>query len=315
MPRLERRRIRKKIRFGRLEILVRGRTRLIIRIALDRQKERLNLRKSISDRIKSVEREIKRKNVYITSEKRREAVREIALYSKACLYNFSFINANYENYLINTYGLSHVYNKILELSQYAGNSLSGIPAYADSLTKELARLYYAPLNSTLFHATANMIKLTDLTINALYNKPGDFFIMYNITVGDLTNPYLRSSPNRNLSEFFTRLMYKKGKRERMRNKSKGHFGTIKYDEPIHTVINYNRVPMLDLPLYSLIGNTYVLARDKAFSLGRPELANRINAIGIFVIPHRKSKLSKKEELIKDDVLSYNYRFKYIRYTH
>ena len=315
MPRLERRRLRKKIKFGRLEILVRGRTRLIIRIALDRYKERLNLRKSISDRIKSVENKIKRESVYITSEKRREAVREITLYSKACLCNFSFINANYENYLINTYGLSHIHSKILELSQYAGMSLSGIPIGVDSLTKELARLYYAPLNSTMFHATFNAIRLTDLTINALYNKPGDFYVMYNVTVGDLTNPYMRSSPNRNLSEFFTRLMYKKGKRERMRNKSKGHFGIVKYDEPIHTVINYNRVPMLNLPLYSLIGNTYALMRDKAFSLGKPELANRINAISIFVIPYRKSKLSKKESIIKDNALSYYYRFKYIRYTH
>jgi len=315
MPRLERRKLRRIRFFKRIKELVRLNIQTTLTKISERIKQRLNLRKSINDRIKSVEDKIKRKNVYLTSEKRREAVREITLYSKACLYNFSFNNAVFENYLINTYGLSSVYNKILELSKYAGNSLSGIPAYADSLTKELARSYYTPLNSTLFHATFNAIRLTDLTINALYNKPSDFYVMYNVTVGDLTNPYLRSSPNRNLSEFWTKLMYKKGKRERMRNKSKGHFGIVKYDEPVHTVINYNRVPMFYLPLYSLIGNTYVLARDKAFSLGRPELANKLNAIGIFVIPYRKSKLSKKESIIKDDTISYHYRFKFIRYTH
>jgi len=142
----------------------------------------------------------------------------------------------------------------------------------------------------------------------------DFNIAYQTEIGNLSSPWTKvANTTLQLAEFLSEMMRRKGKRERVRNKSKGHYGVIDYDEPIHTVIDFNRIPVDEIPLNSALGNTYNIARDKARSVGRPELANRIISTGIYVIPERKSKLAKREILTKDPTLSYEYRFRYPKY--
>jgi len=148
----------------------------------------------------------------------------------------------------------------------------------------------------------------------LKDMKADFYISYQIELKELLSPWTRvANILLWLAEFLIELMRRKGGGESVRNKSKGHFGIVKYDEPVHTVIDINRMNVDERPLYALLGNTYTLCRDKARSLGKPELANRIKTVGVYVIPERRSKLSRKRLLIDNPTLSYYYRFRGFRY--
>jgi len=271
------------------------------------------LRKALAFRIKEVEDEIARSIVYIRSRERRKALMEIYALAKSIRCDLERTEAKKEIGLLE-YGIEVIKEKFRRLIEYAKAGFGGIPKTEDSLTHEIAQRYYTPLNSDNHHFTANFIRLTDLTAQFMADMKADFNIAYQTEIGNLTSPWTKvANIMLQLAEFLSELMRRKGRRERVRNKSKGHYGTVSYDEPIHTVIDFNRIPVDEQPLNSLLGNTYNIARDKARSVGRPELANRIISVGVYVIPERKSKLAKREILTKDATLSYEYRFRYPKY--
>ncbi len=238
---------------------------------------------------------------------------EIYMLSKAVRTDLERSMTNKEISLLR-YGLDIIRDKLSRIINYAKAGFSGIPKTEDSLTHELAQIYYTPLNSDDHHFTMNAVRLTDLTMQFLEGTKADFYVSYQTEIGNLSSPWTRvANVLLQLAEFLSELMRRKGKRERVRNKSKGHYGVVQYDEPIHTVIDYNRVPVDEIPLNSALGNTYNIARDKARSVGRPELANRIISVGVYVIPERKSKLSKKPAIVNDPMLSYEYRFRSPKY--
>lgn len=313
MPRADRLRKRREIRFKRLRFVIEKGLRVRISLVLKQSEESVKLRKTVIDRLKTVEDEIADKIIYVRSKERRKALLEIAMLSKSVREDLERSLANKEISLLR-YGINIIRDKLSRIINYAKAGFGGIPKTEDSLTHELAQIYYTPLNSDDHHFTMNAVRLTDLTYQFLEGMKADFFISYQTEIGRLSSPWTRvANIMLQLAEFLSELMRRKGKRERVRNKSKGHYGVVRSNEPIHTVIDYNRVPVDEIPLNSAIGNTYNLRRDKARSLGRPELANRISTVGVYVIPERKSKLSKKPVIVNEPIFSYEYRFRSPKY--
>ncbi|RKY29422.1 MAG: hypothetical protein DRP74_08830, partial [Candidatus Omnitrophota bacterium] len=306
-------RIRRIKRFESIRKAVSERIRNVIGGIVRRDNEAVKLRKAVSFRLKEVEDKIARSIVYVRSTERRKALMEIYALAKSVRCELERTETQKEISLLQL-GVDFVRGIITKIVNYAKAGFSGIPKTEDSITHELAQRYYTVLNADNHHFTMNAVRLTDLTAKFLEGMNADFFVSYQIDMGKMTSPWTRvANTLLQLAEFLSELMRRKGRRERVRNKSKGHYGTVKYDEPIHTIIDLNRIPVDEQPLNTLLGNSYVFMRDKAISLGRPELANRIISWGIYVIPERKSKLSKREILTKDATLSYEYRFRYPRY--
>lgn len=313
MPRPDKPRKRREIRFKQLAIQVRKRRRVRIGIIVKEDQEAVKMRKEITERLRNVEDEIARSIVYVRSIERRKALMEIYALAKSIRCDLERTETKKELELLE-YGIEVTREKFRRIINYAKAGFGGIPKTEDSLTHEIAQRYYTPLNATDHHFTGNFVRLTDLTYQFLEGMKADFNVAYQTEIGNLSSAWSRvANTMLQLAEFLSELMRRKSKRERVRNKSKGHYGIVSYDEPIHTVIDLNRIPVDEQPLNSLLGNTYNLARDKARSVGRPELANRIITTGIYVIPERKSKLAKKETLTKDATLSYEYRFRYPKY--
>ena len=313
MPRPDRVRIRRIKRFESIRKAISKRIRNIIGGITQRDTESVRLRKALAFRIKEVEDSIAKSVIYVRSIERRKALMEIYALAKTVRCDLERTEARKEIGLLE-YGIEVIKEKFRRLIEYAKAGFGGIPKTEDSLTHEIAQRYYTPLNSDNHHFTANFIRLTDLTAQFLKDMKADFNIAYQTEIGNLTSPWTKvANIMLQLAEFLSELMRRKGRRERVRNKSKGHYGIVSYDEPIHTVIDFNRIPVDEIPLNSALGNTYNIARDKARSVGRPELANRIISVGVYVIPERKSKLAKREILTKDATLSYEYRFRSPKY--
>jgi len=313
MPRPDRIRRRREIRFKQLAIRIKKRGRVRIGVIVKQDQEAVRMRKELTERLRDVEDEIARSIIYVRSIERRKALMEIYALAKSIREDLERTEAKKELGLLE-YGIEVIRDVFRRIINYARAGFGGIPREEDSLTHEIAQRYYTPLNATDHHFTGNFIRLTDMTMQFLEGMRADFNVAYQTEVGNLTSPWTRvANVMLQLAEFLSELMRRKSKRERVRNKSKGHYGVIDYDEPIHTVIDFNRIPIDEQPLNSLLGNTYNLARDKARSVGRPELANRIITVGVYVIPERKSKLAKREILTKDPTLSYEYRFRSPKY--
>ena len=313
MPRPDRTRKRREIRFKQLAIRIRKRGRVRIGIIVREDQEAVRMRKELTERLRDVEDEIAKSIIYVRSIERRKALMEIYALAKSIRCDLERTESKKELGLLE-YGVENVRERFRRIIGYARAGYGGIPKTEDSLTHEIAQRYYTPLNATDHHFTGNFVRLTDLTYQFLEGMKADFNIAYQTEIGNLSSAWSRvANTMLQLAEFLSELMRRKSKRERVRNKSKGHYGVVDYNEPIHTVIDLNRIPVDEQPLNSLLGNTYNLARDKARSVGRPELANRIITTGIYVIPERKSKLAKREILTKDPTLSYEYRFRSPKY--
>ena len=313
MPRPDRVRKRREIRYKQIAIRIKRRGRVAIGVIVKRDEEAVRMRKELTERLRDVEDEIAKSIIYVRSIERRKALMEIYALAKSIREDIERTDAKKEIGLLE-YGVENVRERFRRLINYAKAGYGGIPKTEDSLTHEIAQRYYTPLNATDHHFTGNFVRLTDLTMQFLEGMKADFNVAYQSEIGNLTSAWSRvANVMLQLAEFLSELTRRKRKRERVRNKSKGHYGVVDYDEPIHTVIDFNRIPVDEQSLNVLLGNTYNLARDKARSVGRPELANRIISTGIYVIPERKSKLAKKEILTKDATLSYEYRFRYPKY--
>jgi len=313
MPRPDRIRKRREIRFKRLKLEITKRLRVRIGIIVKEDQEAVKIRKTVIDRLKDTENAIAQSIIYVRSIERRKALMEIYALAKSIREDVERTESKKEIGLLE-YGIEVIRDVFRRIINYAKAGFGGIPREEDSLTHEIAQRYYTPLNADNHHFTGNFVRLTDLTYQFMEGMRADFNVAYQTEIGNLTSPWTRvANVMLQLAEFLSELMRRKGRRERVRNKSKGHYGVIDYDEPIHTVIDFNRIPIDEQPLNSLLGNTYNLARDKARSVGRPELANRIVTTGIYVIPERKSKLAKREILTKDPTLSYEYRFRSPKY--
>jgi len=314
MPRPDRVRQRRILRFKRLgaEILKGGRIR--IGIIVEKDKEKTALKKALRFRIKELEDEIARSIIYVRSEERRKVLMEIYVLSKAIRQSIERDLAGYETTDLVNYGLDQLKEWFSKIFDYSTECMHGVRKDDPSIVHELAQRYFTPLNPNDHHFTANMIRLTDLTMQFLEGLKGDYFVSYHAKLGDVQSPFTRTANLMlQLAEWLANLMRRKSRREKVRNKSKGHYGDIYYHEPVHTVINLNLVPIDELTVNQILGNTYMLARDKARSIGKPELTNRIINVGLYVIPMRKTYWSRKERIVKDDVLSYEYRFKHKRY--
>jgi len=311
--RRERPSFRRKLNFERFRRWVRDRIESVRKTILKRYYEELRLKKAITFRLKETEEEIADKIIYVRSKERRKALMEMYMISKSIRHDLERSLANKEVNLLQ-YGLDVIKEKLAKIVDYARMAFHGMRRDEDSLTKELGRMYMTNMHPDDHHFTMNAIRLTDLTMQFLKDMKADFYVAYQIGVDKLASPWTRvANVLLQLAEFLSELMRRKGRREHVRNKSKGHYGVVRYDEPIHTVIDVNRVPVDERPLNALLGNTYTLCRDKARSLGRPELANRIETVGIYVIPERRAKLTRKKALIENPTLSYYYRFRGYRY--
>jgi len=314
MPRVDRHRIRRILRFKRLGAEITNRGRIRIGIIVEEDKKRVALKKSLRFRLKELEDSISRSIVYVHSEERRKVLMEIYVLAKAVRQTIERDLAGYEVTDVVNYGLDQLREWFSKIFDSATQTLHGIRKKEPSIVHELAQRYFTPLHPNDHHFTANMIRLTDLTMQFLEGLKGDYFVSYHAKLGDIQSPFMRTANVLlQLAEWLDNLMRRKSRREKVRNKSKGHYGDIYYDELVHTVINLNLVPVDELTVNQILGNTYMLARDKARSIGKPELTNRIINVGLYVIPMRKTYWSRKERIIKSDVLSYTYRMKDKRY--
>ena len=197
--------------------------------------------------------------------------------------------AIYERYAEN---LDLLINNIKLLSQ------AGLPYIPEdfpmlSSTKALAEYYFTPYIPAHDHFTMYAVKLTPLTISRLAGELADFYVNYELELKDYLSPYRRVADYfMNLFELLLSLMRKKGRRERVRNKSKGHYGRISYNEPIHDMITTDFTPYSSSKLIHCILDSYWLKRWKAMSIGFPELANKIIHSSVLAILVRKGRYTK-----------------------
>ena len=312
MPRVDRHRLRREKRFERSKNLITQRRQQTLTQIMQRDVKTVQMMKALRFRLKEVHDTIARSIVYVRSEKRRKQLLEIAYHVNAVYRHIERTLARYEHNLVQTYGLTQLQQHITALADYAKAGLSGVPYDAPSLTHEFAHHYYAPLNPSHYHFTANMIRLTDLTMQFLQGMKAELYTAYRADLQDMVSPWMRvANILLQLAEFLAMLMRKKGRREKVKNKARGHYGTVDYNEVIHTIINVNLVPVDGLPLNTLLGNTYEFAREKAISLGKPELATKFIALGVFAIPLRK--VFKKTTFETDELMSYTYRVRKHKY--
>jgi len=195
-----------------------------------------------------------------------------------------------QNYMAD---LDTVINNIRLLSQ---NGLLFIPTDFPqlNLTKALATYYFTPYIPNNEHFTMYAVKLTPLTVQKLANELADFYVSYQVDTDKLLNPYMRVADwFMNLFEMLLTFMRKKGRREKARGRSKGHYGVIRYDEPIHDMITTDLSGYSTLKLIHCIGQSYTLKRFKAMSLGFPELANYLDSVAVLAILRRKAKSTRR----------------------
>jgi len=300
-------------RFKRLRLVITKDLRIRIQLIIKKDIEKVRIKKDVIHNLKKVENEIADKIIYVRSKQRRKALMDIYLLTKSIRHDLERSLVNKEISLLQ-YGIEVIKEKFTKLISYCVMAFNGLCKDEDSLTKEMARMYMTNLHPDDHHFTMNAIRLTDMTMQFLKDMKADFYVSYQADLKDMASPWSKvCNILLMLAEFLLELMRRKGRKEHVRNKSKGHYGTVKYDEPVHTVIDINRMNVDERPLNSILGNTYTLCRDKARSLGRPELANRIISVGVYVIPKRRSKLSRKRMLIENPTLSYYYRFRGFRY--
>jgi len=312
MPRHDRIRLRRELRFKRVKQLITQRRQTTLSQIVQRDVKTVRLMKALRFRLREVHDTIAKSIVYVRSEKRRKALLEIAYFANAVRRDIDRLIARYEHNMVQVYGIDRLHECIDRIVQCARSGMSGLPVDVDDLTHELAHHYYAPINPSHYHFTANMIRLTDLTIQFMQGMKAELYTAYRADLHDVASPFIRvANVLLQLAEFLEMLMRKKGRREKVKNKARGHYGVIKYDEPVHTIININLTPVDSLPLDTLLGNTYEFAREKAISLGRPELATKFIALAVFAIPERR--VFKKYTFETDDLFSYTYRVTKHRY--
>jgi len=254
--------------------------------------------KAIRDRIHSYMRRLRdsvNNAVSKAVKASRETAKELKLVGKA---NVSYVSrdeavrdkAIYDRYAEN---LDLLINNIKLMSQ-AG--LLYIPEDFPMLnaTKALAEYYFTPYIPAHDHYTMYAVKLTPLTISRLAGELADFYVNYELELKDYLSPYRRVADYfMNLFELLLSLMRKKSKRERVRNKSKGHYGRISYNEPIHDMITVSLDGYSTSKLIHCILDSYWLKRWKAMSIGFPELANRIIHTSILAILARRAKYTRR----------------------
>jgi len=264
--------------------------------------------KRVSDRIRNNLRNIRDRvsNAISNANQRNiQKAKAMELSDKARLSVDSRDEANRDVLAVQNYleDLDTVINNIRLLSQ---NGLLFIPTDFPqlNLTKALATYYFTPYIPNNEHFTMYAVKLTPLTVQKLANELADFYVSYQVDTDKLLNPYIRVADwFMNLFEMLLTFMRKKGRREKARGRSKGHYGVIRYDEPIHDMITTDLSGYSTLKLIHCIGQSYTLKRFKAMSLGFPELANYLDSVAVLAILRRKAKYtrlyphkSKKTEL-------------------
>ena len=264
--------------------------------------------KRVSDRIRNNLRNIRDRvsNAISNANQRNlQKAKAMELSDKARLSVDSRDEANRDVLAVQNYmaDLDTVINNIRLLSQ---NGLLFIPTDFPqlNLTKALATYYFTPYIPNNEHFTMYAVKLTPLTVQKLANELADFYVSYQVDTDKLLNPYMRVADwFMNLFEMLLTFMRKKGRREKARGRSKGHYGVIRYDEPIHDMITVSLDGYSTLKLIHCIGQSYLLKRFKAMSLGFPELANYLDSVAVLAILRRKAKYtrlyphkSKKAEL-------------------
>jgi len=312
MPRIDRLRLRREQRFKRVKQLITQRRQTTLSQIVQRDVKAVQLMKALRFRLREVQDAIAKSIVYVRSEKRRKLLLEIAYFANAVRRDIDRLIARYEHNMVQVYGIDRLHECIDKIVQCARSGMSGLMPDVDSLTHELAHHYYAPINPSHYHFTANMLRLTDLTVQFMQGMKAELYTAYRADLHDVASPWIRTANVLlQLAEFLEMLMRKKGRREKVKNKARGHYGTIGYDEPIHTIININLTPVDALPLDTLLGNTYEFAREKAISLGRPELATKFIALAVFAIPERR--VFKKQRFETDELFSYTYRVTKHRY--
>lgn len=221
--------------------------------------------------------------------------RELSDFARVSYEHQDYINPDIIHY--NNYEalVSEATDTIADLSR-AG--MGYIPSDYENLgyLKAFAKDFYCPINPDTIHFNMNAVKITDLTVTNLKNRKADFFVFHTEEVKDLRTPYSRvADAMRYMYFLLERILRQKSNRERNRRKHKGHWGVIQLNEPIHTIIDTAFRPILSTKLNLILGSPYWLKRDKAISMGRPELANRIKTVGVLAIIERKSKTTKKEK--------------------
>ncbi|RLF41149.1 MAG: hypothetical protein DRN12_03795 [Thermoplasmata archaeon] len=306
MPRPDRVRLRRIKRFERLNTITAQRQVQIRKSISAKDAKAVSMLKALRFRLKELHDTIAKDVIYVRSVERRKALLEIAYFANAVRYDAERLIAMYEQNMLQNYGIDALEKHFKQLIESAKAGMSGIVKPVDSLTHELARHYYAPMHPTVHHFTANMLRLTDLTMQFLKDMKAEFYTGYKVDLKDLASPFTRvANVLLQLAEFLELLMRKKGRREKVRKKARGHYGIVHYDEPVHTIVDVNLIPVDELPLNTILGNTYEFARHKAMSLGKPELATKFMALGVYIIPERK--VFKKESFERDALLSYTFR--------
>jgi len=210
---------------------------------------------------------------------------------------------NYANYLTDS---------IKAIANASKAGLAGLPAGLHPLTYEFAKDFYTYLAPYDMHFTMYAIKLNDLTVRYLEAIHADYYVAVGYKLEDVLNPYEQPA-NRWywLLEQLLNYMYRKSRKEKIRSKSKGHYGVISYDEPIHTAIDINRIGQFSQPLRTCIAHHYQLLKDKAFSLGYPHKWHKLSYIGVLAIIERKSKYSKKPNYYSQPISIYD-RLKWLK---
>jgi len=190
--------------------------------------------------------------------------------------------------------------------------LAGLPAGLPPLTYEFAKDFYTYLAPYDAHFSMYALRLNDLTIRLLEGLKADYYVAVGYKLEDVLSPYERPANIWYwLLELMLNYMLKKQRREKIRSKSKGHYGVINYEEPIHTAIDINRIGQFTQPLRTCIAHHYQLLKDKAFSLGYPHKWHKLSYIGVFGIIERKSKYSKKPNYYSQPISIYD-RLKWLR---
>lgn len=298
---------RRLIRAGRrTKALVRLTTRIVTAIS---NKIRENVNETYEESNKRLKNELNTITQKRSEERRSKAKTHVKSVRLRDFANVSFEHSDYV-----TPDIIHVDNypdKINDAIDYLSTmskaGMSYIPSdhYDLSYIKAVAKDFYCALNTDNIHFYMNAIRIDDLTVKRLENKDADFFVFHTEDVKDMRTPFTRiTDALRHMYFLLERILRQKSDRERTRRKHKGHWGKIRKDEPIHTIINTAFIPVLETKLKLILGSTYWLKRDKAMSMGRPELANRLKTVGVIAVIGRKTRTTKKESHFNEKWMIY-----------
>jgi len=253
---------------------------------------------SIRKRIKDGLSKISRRNVSNTAKSTTERVKtakKLRVTEYSAIATDSRTEAWTDTVMVNRYSniMDTLMNNVKTLSM---SGLFNIPPDFTNFdeTKAFCEHYYAPYIGNKDHFTMYAIKLTPLTTEKLKEENADFYVSYELEMGKHVSPFKRVSHYlTQILEYLLNLLRRKPKRERIRKKHKGHYGKIRYDEPIHDVLDckFDGISQTKL-LYCLL-NSYWLKRWKALSLGMPELANRITNVSVLILFRRKGIYTKR----------------------